>query len=73
MDQGLLFQTPLQGLDELVAVRLELVFDAEDFLALAAFQGFVLFLQGLRLFSGGHGAWCPRAGTWYPAEPGRRQ
>ncbi len=44
MNQGLLFQTPLQGLDELVAFRLDLVFDVEDLLSLAPFQGLDLFL-----------------------------
>jgi hypothetical protein len=47
MDQGLLFQAPRQGLDELVAFRLDFVFDVEDLLALtplAPFQGLDLFL-----------------------------
>jgi len=47
MDQGLLFQAPFQGLDELVPLRFDLVFHVEDLLALAplaAFEVFDLFL-----------------------------
>lgn len=49
MNQGLLFQTPLQGLDELVAFRLDLVFDVEDLLSLAPLAPLARF-QGLDLF-----------------------
>lgn len=44
MHQGLLFQAPFQGLDELVAFRFNLVFHAEGLLALATFEVFDLFL-----------------------------
>lgn len=54
MNEGLSLETPFQGLNELVALRFDLVFHIEDLLALAALAPFEIpcfFLQRLLLFN----------------------